>query len=92
MQEILGRRKFLLATVDRIEGTKAVLKFDDGQSLDWPMDSLAGDIAEGSQVKLVMFSNKGEEEEREEMAKAAKKAAETRKANKVNPNQMSITF
>ena len=70
MEEILDKRKFVLATVDRIENKKAVLKLDDGQSLDWPMEKLPADASEGSQVKLVLFSNKTEEEEREEMAKA----------------------
>ncbi len=69
MEEVLDKRKYIPATVDRVEGKKAVLKLDDGQSLDWPMDKLPGDAREGSRVKLVLFSNKTEEEEREEMAK-----------------------
>lgn len=70
MAEIIDKRKYLLATVDRVEGSQAVLKFDDGQSLDWPIDKLPPEASEGSQVKLVLLSDKGEQEEREEMAKA----------------------
>ena len=70
MTEVTDKRKYLLATVDRVEGNKAVLKLDDGQSLDWPIDRLPADAGEGSRVKLVILSNKGEQEEREEMAKA----------------------
>ena len=69
MEDILDKRKYLLATIDRLEEDKAVLKLDDGQSLDWPVDKLSGDITEGAQVKLVLFSDKSEEEEREKMAK-----------------------
>jgi hypothetical protein len=70
MDDIIDNRKYLLAIVDRVEGSKAVLKLDDGQSLDWPADKLPGEIDEGSQVKILLLSNKGEKEEREEMAKA----------------------
>ena len=61
MKEILDKRKFILATVDRLEGEKAVLKLDDGQSLNWPVNKLPSDASEGSHLKLVLFSNKTEE-------------------------------
>ena len=67
---MLDKQKFMLAIVDRIEGNKAVLKLDDGQSLNWPVNNLPSDVIEGSQIKLVIFSNKIEEEEREKIAKA----------------------
>lgn len=70
MDEIKDKRKYVIATVDRIEDKKAVLKLDDGQSLDWPIDKLPSDVSEGSAVKLVVFSDKMEEEEREEVAKS----------------------
>ena len=66
----MNKRKYLLAIVDRMEGSKAVLKLDDGQSLDWPLDKLPAEAVEGTQLKLLLLSDKGEEEEREKMAKA----------------------
>jgi hypothetical protein len=69
MEEILDKRKFVLATVDRIEKEKAVFKLDDGQSLDWPVAKLPTDVAEGSRLKLILSSDKTEEKEREELAK-----------------------
>ncbi len=69
MEEIFNKRKSKLATVDKIETEVAVLKFDDGQVLKWSIDNLPADIEEGSQVKLVLFSNKSEQAEREELAK-----------------------
>ncbi|OGG87369.1 hypothetical protein A3B87_01365 [Candidatus Kuenenbacteria bacterium RIFCSPHIGHO2_02_FULL_39_13] len=70
MDNLMDKRKYLLAIVDRMEGSKAVLKLDDGQSLDWPLDKLPAEAVEGTQLKLLLLSDKGEEEEREKMAKA----------------------
>ena len=69
MEEVLDKRKFILATIDRIEKEKAILKLDDGQSLDWSVVNLPVDVAEGSRVKLILSSDKTEEKEREELAK-----------------------
>lgn len=69
MEEILARRKFLMATVDRIETDKAVLVFDSGQLLDWPVNQLPEGVSEGARIKLVIYSDKAEQIEREEMAK-----------------------
>lgn len=70
MDEVLDKRKYMLATLDRLEGDKAVLKLDDGQALDWPADKLPAGASEGTQLKLVLSSNKSEEAEREEVAKS----------------------
>lgn len=70
MGNLIDTRKYLLATVDRLEGSKAVLKLDDGQSLNWPVDKLPAGAVEGTQLKILLLSDKGEEEEREKMAKA----------------------
>ena len=67
---IFNQNKFLSCTLDRFEGQFAVLATEDGQTINWPQDKLPPDAAEGSQIKLVMFSAKTEEEEREKMAKA----------------------
>jgi hypothetical protein len=64
------KRKYITATVDRLEGEKAVLKMDDGGTINWPSSNLPADVSEGSVIKLVMQSDKTEEEEREATAKA----------------------
>jgi len=69
MEDIFNKRKNMLATVDRIEKEVAVLKFDDGQILNWSLENLPADVEEGSQIKLVLFSDKSEQAEREELAK-----------------------
>ncbi len=69
-QEIFSQRKNMLCTVDRIEGRLAVLKLEDGQTLNWPMEKLPGDLHEGMAVKLFLSTAKNEEEEREKTAKA----------------------
>jgi len=70
MKEDFNKRKYVAATLDRIEGTTAVFQLDNGQKLNWPVANLPADLEEGGQVKLVLFTDKDEQEEREEMAKA----------------------
>jgi len=69
MQEILKKRKFISASIDKVEGKIAALTTDDGQLLNWPVAKLPSGAGEGLRVKLVIFSDKSEEEEREAMAK-----------------------
>ncbi|KKS43250.1 hypothetical protein A3H03_00850 [Candidatus Kuenenbacteria bacterium RIFCSPLOWO2_12_FULL_42_13] len=68
-QEAYNQRKNMLCTVDRIEGRLAVLKLEDGQSLDWPIEKLPSDAHEGMAVKLFLSTAKTEEEEREKNVK-----------------------
>lgn len=70
MLTVTEKRKHITAVVDRIEGNKAVLKLDDGQSLLWSMDNWPSEAGEGTAVKLVLMTNKDEEAEREKIAKA----------------------
>ena len=70
MLTVTEKRKHIIAVVDRIEGNKAVLKLDDGQSLFWSMDNWPVEASEGTVVKLVLMTDKDEEAEREKMAKA----------------------
>ncbi len=49
--------KGIRATVDRFEGELAVLRTDDGQTINWPKTELATDIIEGSIVTLVALSD-----------------------------------
>lgn len=70
MKEDFNKRKYVAATLDRIEGISAVFQLDDGQKLNWPVANLPADLKEGGQVKLVLYTDKDEQEEREEIAKA----------------------
>lgn len=58
-----------MSVIDRFEGTMAVLKFDDGQELLWPIKRLPEDCKEGAVVRVVISTAKTEEEEREKLAK-----------------------
>ncbi len=70
MEEIFNKKHSISCTLDRFEGTFAVLKTEDNQAINWPRENLPSDAEEGSQIKLVLFSKKTEKEEREETAKA----------------------
>ena len=70
MEQGIDKREYILCTVDRIEETKAVLKTDDGQILNWEKIKLPADVEEGSQIKLILVSEKTEAEEREKTVKA----------------------
>lgn len=68
MDQLLNK-KYVAASVDRLESERAVLILDDGQKLDWPASELPADVSEGARVKLVLLSAKTEQEAREKMAK-----------------------
>lgn len=58
------------AVIDRFEGVFAVLKLDDGQSLNWPIKNLPDDIKGGQVIRLFITTSQTEQEEREKTAKA----------------------
>lgn len=60
----------MLGTLDRFEGEQAVLKMEDGQTINWPKGDLPGDAVEGAAVKIFLTTARTEEEERERTAKA----------------------
>ena len=60
---------FIIATIDRFEGDKAVIKTDDGQEIIWPIDKLPDGANEGQIVKLFVGASKNEEKKREKIAK-----------------------
>jgi hypothetical protein len=60
----------LKGVIDRFEGMFAVLKLDDGQTLNWPIKNLPDDIKESQSVRLVFFTSQTDDEEREKTAKA----------------------
>ena len=43
---------YLEGTIDRFEEEYAVIKLDDGQTLDWPLQNLPEEMAEGEAVKI----------------------------------------
>lgn len=59
----------LKATVDRIEEGKAVISFDNGQILLWPVENLPADTNEGSVVNINLTKSDIEEKDRENLAK-----------------------
>lgn len=58
------------ACLDRFEGVFAVLKLDDGRSLNWPIKNLPDDVKEGQVIRLFLTTSQTEQEEREKTAKA----------------------
>jgi hypothetical protein len=69
-QDFFEQRKFVISTIDRFEGNMAVLKLEDGQTLNWPKEKLSSDASEGMEIKIFLTTAKTEEEERERTAKA----------------------
>ncbi|MFC1615453.1 DUF3006 domain-containing protein [Patescibacteria group bacterium] len=60
----------LKCVIDRIEGEQAVLCFDDGQKLNWPLEKLPSGAVEGSSLKLKIDQNGlSDEEEKTLLAK-----------------------
>lgn len=65
-----GRQlNYLTGVIDRLEGTFAVIKTDDGQTLNWPINKLPNETAEGKIIHLVLSDSNSEEQEREKIAK-----------------------
>ncbi len=57
------------AVIDRIEEGKAVIRFDDGQTLLWPIENFPDDAGEGSAVYISLTKSEIEEQKRENLAK-----------------------
>ncbi len=64
-----NKKNYLRGAIDRFEGKIAVIKTDDGQELKWPIANLPEDIEEGAAIRLLLSTNKSDEEEREKVAK-----------------------
>jgi len=60
----------LSALVDRFEGKSAVIRFQDGQELRWPIKTLPDDVHEGSAVRVTVTTSASDEEERARVARA----------------------
>jgi hypothetical protein len=69
MAELVGEKYYTRGTVDRFEGTQAVLMLDDGQELVWPIKNLPDDAKEGTSVRVVLSTSATDEEERKKTAK-----------------------
>jgi len=59
----------LEATVDRIEGEKAVLKTADGQQIIWPLSALPAEVHEGAVLILTAYTELMIEAEKEKIVK-----------------------
>lgn len=57
------------ATIDRFEGEFAVLRFPDGQKLNWPKDKLPKNLKEGAVLWLSLLEDKEAEKKQRELAK-----------------------
>jgi len=56
-------------TIDRFEGTSAVLVFDDDKELVWPIKNLPEGLKEGAVLRLTISNEATAEEERRKLAK-----------------------
>lgn len=56
-------------TIDRLEGDKAVLKSEDGQTIIWPKDKLPLEAKEKNVLTFTVDSDKKSEEEKKNLAK-----------------------
>lgn len=64
------QENYIKGTIDRIEGQKAVLSLDGGQKLNWPIEKLPENCAEGSVIKLILTSGgENAEDEKNLLAK-----------------------
>lgn len=59
----------ITCTIDRLEGSIAVLKTDKGEEVLWPQKNLPENIHEGSVVKFHITGDDEEEKEKKELAK-----------------------
>lgn len=60
---------FKKGALDRLEEDKAVIKLDDGQQVIWPVSDLPEGLTEGDNLRLVLYTDQQETEEREKLAK-----------------------
>jgi uncharacterized OB-fold protein len=61
---------YLEATIDRFEDDYAVVKLEDGQTIDWPVQNLPEDLAEGDAIKIYIGERREETEDMAEKARA----------------------
>ena len=61
---------YLEATIDRFEDDYEVVKLEDGQTIDWPVQNLPEDLAEGDAIKIYIGERREETEDMAEKARA----------------------
>lgn len=59
----------LQVTVARIEERHVVLETEDGQTLNWPIKLIHGEVGEGDALNLLALSKQQSEKERKNMAR-----------------------
>ncbi len=60
---------FIRGAIDRFEGTNAVIRTEDGQTLVWPIKNLPDGAGESEAVRIILSTNQTDTEEREKLAK-----------------------
>ena len=60
---------YLEGIIDRFEEEYAVIKLEDGQTIDWPLGNLPEDLGEGEAIKISIKNNTAAEEKQNNQAK-----------------------
>ncbi|MFH0854116.1 MAG: hypothetical protein V1891_01345 [bacterium] len=61
---------FFKGIINRIDGDKAIISIEDGQTITWPIEKLPKNSIEGAEIKIFVAQNKiSDEEERTLLAK-----------------------
>ncbi len=63
-------KHYLEGTIDRFEGDLAVIKLNDGQTLNWPKKMLPKETKEGGVIHLSLITSETNTKEREKIAKS----------------------
>ena len=58
----------LKTIVKKFEGKSVVLETEDKQTIHWPIKNLPDDIQEGDLIRLIISTNKTDQEAREKLA------------------------
>ena len=60
---------YIKGIIDRFENGLAVIKTEDGQTLNWPKENLPQNCVAGQEVKILLKTSNNDQSEREELAK-----------------------
>jgi len=63
------REYYLKTIVKKFEGKFVVLETEDKQTIHWPIKNLPDDIQEGDVTRLIISTNKTDQEDREKLAR-----------------------
>lgn len=60
----------MTGTIERFDGTSAIIALSDGQSVRWPIQDLPKDCAVGTAVRLLLKTSASDQADREQLAKS----------------------